>query len=108
MRSFRLTIASWQMLQRLSQPTAVLEFSEDDGRFHFCLHGVILDLVRKSTIDALSAAGLIVRERFDFPSFVINEKGSNALKTRLSKDELAADELPEMRNITVVSCQSDG
>ena len=103
MRQFRLTIASWQMLQRLSQPEAALVFSENDGRFHFILRGKRHDMIRPSTLDALNNAGLLRRERTTIPSYAINEKGLTALRERLSKDDFLASDEPVMSNITVLS-----
>ena len=108
MRSFRLSLASWQMLQRLSQQTAVLEFCQDDGRFHFNLRGVRLDLVRPSTIEALNNASLLRRERNVVASYVINEKGITALRDRLPSAELLDDSLPVSQNITIAPSQLPG
>lgn len=103
MRSHRLSIASWQMLQRLSQPEAALVFSCDDGRFHFTLRGSRHDMVRPSTVDALNDAGMVRRLRSSVPIYAISEKGVSSLRERLSKDDLATTDEPVMSNITVIS-----
>jgi hypothetical protein len=79
------------MLQRLSQPTAVLLFCRDEGRFYFHLRGERLDLVRPTTIDALNNAGLIRRERNAVASYEINDKGIIALRDRMPNVELDAE-----------------
>jgi hypothetical protein len=70
------------MLQRLSQASALLQFCQDDGRFHFTLRGDRQDMVRPSTMDALTKAGFLRRESTAQPSYVINEKGLAELNRR--------------------------
>lgn len=97
MKSFRLTLAAWQMLQRLSQSSAVLQFCSDDGRFHFTLRGVRQDMVRPSTMDALNKAGFLRRESTAQPSYVINEKGS----AELNKRWMPVEDVPVIPKITL-------
>ena len=108
MRSYRIEPASWQMLQRLAQPNAVIDFCQDDGRFYFRLRDARLDLVRPSTLDALSNAGLVKRERNALPSYVISDKGIRTLRDRLPKGEVLDDELGVISNITLVSESQHG
>jgi hypothetical protein len=76
------------MLQRLDQPRTQLQFCEEAGRFYFILRGEYLDLVRPSTIDALTSSGMIRRERDAVPSYVISEKGQIAVRKKLTANEL--------------------
>jgi hypothetical protein len=108
MRSHRIEPASWQMLQRMAQPSAVIDFCQDDGRFYFRLRDGRLDVVRPSTIDALTNAGLVKRERNVSPSYVISDKGIRMLKDRLPKSELIPDDVPVISNITLVSDPQHG
>jgi hypothetical protein len=88
MKGLRLSLAAWQLLQRLGQDTAALVFLPDDGRFYFTLHDRTVDLVRQSTIDALSGAGLIRREKSTAPWYSISERGREAIQERVDKAEL--------------------
>ena len=80
----RLSISAWQLLQRLGQPYACLLFCREDGRFHFTIRDERYDLVRPSTIDVLDKSGLLKRERFTRPSYVITDKGRHMLRQRTS------------------------
>lgn len=87
----RFSLAAWQLLQRLDQASTCLMFCREDGRFHFTIRDVRCDLVRPSTIEWLSKYGMIRRERFSLPSYVISDKGMSALKSRLSPADLDGD-----------------
>lgn len=87
----RLTVAAWQMLQRLGQPHTCLLFCRDDGRFHFFIRDERSDLVRPSTIDALDKAGMLRRERFEIPSYIISDKGVSALRMRMRSADFDDD-----------------
>jgi hypothetical protein len=92
MKAHRLTLAAWQMLQRLGQPNTSLRFSQCDGRFYFVLREECVDLVRTSTIEALNTSGMVRRERNISPSYVISDKGLTALRNRMPLAELDLDE----------------
>lgn len=92
MKSHRLTLAAWQMLQRLGQPDTALRFSQCDGRFYFVLRGECFDIVRTSTIDALNSSGMVRRDRNVSPSYVISDKGLTALHRRMPLAELDTEE----------------
>ncbi len=92
MKSYRLTVSAWQMLQRLSQDNTALIFDDEDGRFYFCRRGESVDLVRTSTFDALNSAGMVRRERQLVPSYVISDKGVSALRVRMLSSDLEDDE----------------
>lgn len=88
MRGLRLSLASWQMLQRLAENTAALWYSNADGRFYFTLHDRTVELVRPSTMDALAGTGLIRRERSTVPWYSISGKGRTVLQKRIETGEL--------------------
>jgi hypothetical protein len=79
----RVTVAAWKLLRQLDRETAALAFSVQDGRFYLTVHDEVVDLVRSSTIDALSAAGLIRRERTAAPWYSISDGGRKALRRHL-------------------------
>lgn len=88
MRDLRLSLASWQMLQRLNQGRGALWYSDADGRFYFTLDERAVDLVRPSTMDALTRTGYVRRERFAEPWYSISEKGRTALQKRLAAENM--------------------
>jgi hypothetical protein len=63
-----------------------------------------MDLVRPSTIEALSTAGMIRRGREPAPVYVISDKGVAALRKRITANEL--DEEPVSQYLTVVSAET--
>lgn len=91
MKGLRLSSTAWQLLQRLGQDTAALVFLPDEGRFYFTLHDHTVDMVRPRTMDALSGAGLIRREKSTAPWYSISERGREAMKERVEKAELLTE-----------------
>lgn len=88
MRDLRLSLASWQMLQRLNQNGAALWYCDVDGRFYFTLDERTVDLVRPSTMDALTRPGYVRRERSAEPWYSISEKGRTALQKRIAPENM--------------------
>lgn len=74
------------MLQRLEQETAALVFDPGAGRFCFVLHGLLVDLVRPSTVEVLTRAGLIQRERSATPCYSISDRGRSAIRQKIDKE----------------------
>ncbi len=88
MRDLRLSLASWQMLQRLNQDGVAIWYCDTDGRFYFTLDELTVDLVRTSTMDTLTRLGCVRRERSTEPWYSISEKGRTALQKRIAAENM--------------------
>jgi len=89
MKTVRLTKAAWLLLQRLNQDTAMLTYCTDRrcSRYHFTMRGRVGDLVRESTLNALDSGGLLRRSNTNTPAYLINDKGRQMLRERMTDAE---------------------
>jgi hypothetical protein len=88
MRGLKLSQASWEMLKRLGEDTASICYFAADGRFYLTLQDKAIDLVRPSTMDALTRTGLVRRERSSAPWYSISERGRAALQRHIQAGEI--------------------